>query len=448
MLLLVIVFSSTRTAVIAAEVVTVRRSLDALLVESDGWVELAIDITLADPNLDTDDTHFGHSLSLAEVDVGTESVEWRAAFLEHLLASHLSAIKTTRDLDFDTLSLAAHGLSDSHLDGTAISDTAFELTGDAVGDDCCIEIGALNLADFDLDLLQSELAQLLLKFVDLLTALANDDTRFCRENADGEHLESALDDDTRNARLAETFVEVLTNLLVLYDFVTEIVTAIPHGVPTAVDTKSVANWIDFLSHLADLFILVIGWFAVDKNRDVVGALADAVCAALRSRAETLEDASAVDEDSLDIEISGLDIGAFVLLLPVVDSREEELLEFRSSSLCRELEDTEGVVNLLATDKVSDESHLARRGWDVLQRGEVLRLALLFDFVSHYLFSIAHFALAKKFKRRELLTVAAVATESASESELSELVTHHVLSDVDRDELVAIVDSHGMADEVR
>src|SRR3954465_12477996 len=47
-----------------------------------------------------------------------------------------------------------------------------------------------------------------------------------------------------------------------------------------------------------------------------------------------------------------------------------------------------------------------------------------------------------------LVVAGVAAEQTRRRELAELVPHHVLGHVDRDELVAVVHGEGVADEVR
>lgn len=84
----------------------------------------------------------------------------------------------------------------------------------------------------------------------------------------------------------------------------------------------------------------------------------------RIRAEALEDSGRVNEDGLDVEISVFDVCALVLLLPVIDSREEEFLEAERGVLFRELEDAESLINLLAADEVSNELHLAGRSGTV------------------------------------------------------------------------------------
>ena len=52
---------------------------------------LAIALTVADPNLDTEGTNLGVGHCQSVVDVGAEGVERRTALLEHLAAGHFGA---------------------------------------------------------------------------------------------------------------------------------------------------------------------------------------------------------------------------------------------------------------------------------------------------------------------------------------------------------------------
>ena len=58
-----------------------------------------------------------------------------------------------------------------------------------------VNLRTFHFEDIDLDLLTGELHQLLLEFIDLLAALANDDTGAGRRDRDRNKLQRALDDD-------------------------------------------------------------------------------------------------------------------------------------------------------------------------------------------------------------------------------------------------------------
>ena len=215
----------------------------------------------------------------------------------------------------------------------------------------------------------------------------------CGEDGDGDDLQGSLDDDTGETGFAESLVEVVADFLVFDDSFAEVFAAVPNGIPATGDAEPVAYWINFLSH--DLIFLVFGWFAVDEDGDVVGALEDSVCSSLWCGAEPLEDPGGVYIYGFDVEVGLVDVFSFVFLLPVVDSREEELLEPSGGLLFGELEDGESKVDFLAADEVGDELHLAWGSWDVFQGCEVLCFLRFLDGVRHISFSFAHFLLMKR-----------------------------------------------------
>ena len=226
-MLLVVISPSSWTAVAAESVLTVVSGLLSLVDDGEGEVALAVDFAAADPNLNADDAHLGVSLGLAEVDVCAEGVEWSTTLFEHLVTGHLGAVETATDLDLDALSLVALCGCESELDGSAVSDAAFELTRDVVCDDCGVEIGALDFVDVDLYLFACELSELFFELVDLFAILADDETGLGGEDGDGDHLQGALDDDAGEAGFGETLVEVVADLLVLDDFLAEVLAAVP-----------------------------------------------------------------------------------------------------------------------------------------------------------------------------------------------------------------------------
>ena len=74
---------------------------------------------------------------------------------------------------------------------------------------------------------------------------------------------------------------------------------------------------------------------------MVGTLADAVAASLRSGTEALEHRRAVHEDRLHIKVAGLCL-ALGFLLPVGNCGAEKLLNLSGSFLVGEFEDAQGL----------------------------------------------------------------------------------------------------------
>ena len=69
---------------------------------------LSVNLTVADPNLHSENTYLGVSLCKCVVDVCAECVKRCTAFLDHLASCHLGAAYTTADLNLDTLGSNTH----------------------------------------------------------------------------------------------------------------------------------------------------------------------------------------------------------------------------------------------------------------------------------------------------------------------------------------------------
>lgn len=162
----------------------------------------------------------------------------------------------------------AHGRCDCHLHGTAVSDLAFNLTGDGVGHDLSIKLGALYLEDVDLYILVGDLLEFFLEFVDFGTSLADDQARTRGAYGDGGQLESALDYDARYARLGKTHIEIFPQFVVLEQVVTVFLAEVPVGIPAADDAQTVAYWIYFLSHSAYALVLALSLLSIRSTKRV------------------------------------------------------------------------------------------------------------------------------------------------------------------------------------
>src|SRR4029453_7263418 len=168
--------------------------------------------------------------------------------------------------------------------------------------------------------------------------------------------------------------------------------------------------------------------------EIAERLDDAGGAAAAARLETLHhqalaDRRLGDDQAIDVEI--------VVVLGVGDGRVQRLLDVQRDALLREGELVDGRGSLLAADGGGHEVELARADADGAQHdlGLVVRLAAGIGWRAH------------RLVLRDLL-VARVVMEGPRRRELAELVTDHLLGDVHRDELPAVVDAERQADELR
>ena len=149
------------------------------------------------------------------------------SFLVHLAACDFCAVQTTADLHLDTLCTGTHRVLNSHLDGTAVSNLTLHLASDVISHDSSVELGFLDFKDIDLNILLIELLQLFLQFVDILSTFTNDNTRTGSADCNGDEFQRALDDNLRNAGLCQALVQILTDLHVLNEVVTEVLATVP-----------------------------------------------------------------------------------------------------------------------------------------------------------------------------------------------------------------------------
>ena len=120
---------------------------------------------------------------------------------------------------------------------------------------------------------------------------------------------------------------------------------------------------------------------------MVGAFADTSGAALGGCADTLEGSTLADHDGLHDDVAVLELftGTFVLGFPVGDSASEELLQADGGLL----EDIKSMVDLNASDHVSDQTHLAGRCRNIVQLGDRCCLLYFFQPVGHFFLTRSH-----------------------------------------------------------
>src|SRR3954469_1748079 len=162
----------------------------------------------------------------------------------------------------------------------------------------------------------------------------------------------------------------------------------------------------------------------DGHVHVARTLADAVAAALGARGETLQHGALLHVDALHAQLVDVDT---VVVFGVRDRGLQNLLDDDGTLLLGESQDVEGLVHLLAADQVGHETALVDRqahapeGRFGFSHGSA---SLLHDFF-----------------------VGGVTLEGARQGEFAQLVAHHLVGDVDRHVLLAVVNGDGQADEI-
>src|SRR5262249_41942596 len=123
---------------------------------------------------------------------------------------------------------------------------------------------------------------------------------------------------------------------------------------------------------------------------------------------------------------------------VRDRRAERLLDVPGHGLLREAQDAERLGRLLAADEVEDEPGLLGRGPHVLGSRLHFEHGLLLGRLR------GGGGRGRARHLGHLLDLRGVALELPGRRELAELVAHHVLRDVDGDELLPVVHGQGVA----
>ncbi len=231
------------TALVAPE-----RARRELLLVAAGAEALGHHLALVDPALDPDPAGGRLRLDEAVVDVGAQRVQRHAAVAVALGARHLGAAEAAGDLDLDPLGARAHRRGQGALHRAAEGDPVLELLGDRLRDQLRVELGALDLADVDLDRLLRDPVQLATQGVDLGAGLADHDPRPRGVDVDRD-LAALLDDrDVGEAGVRELVLDVVADRQVLDQQVGEVALVEPVRLPVVDVADPEALGVDLLSH--------------------------------------------------------------------------------------------------------------------------------------------------------------------------------------------------------
>ena len=164
-------------------------------------------------------------------------------------SGNLSAAQTAAAGALNALCAESGRSLDGLLHRAAEGDTLLELRGNVLRDELRVHVGAADLNDVEGDRLAELGFHLLAQSLDLRAALADDDTGTGAVDVDLDLCVVSFDFDLGDTGGIEGALEVLTDVVVLDDQITDFVlTGIPTRVPVLNYADAQSMGINFLSH--------------------------------------------------------------------------------------------------------------------------------------------------------------------------------------------------------
>src|SRR5438876_144883 len=340
---------------------------------------------LEDPDLDADRPVRRVGGREPVVDVRADRMERHAAVAVPLLARDLAAAQPPRARDPDAVGAQAQRGGDRLLHGAAERDTLLELERHVLRHELGVELGVDDLLNVEIDLLARPRLQLVLQLLHLRALPADDDARPGRRDRDPRPVGRALDVDLGDTRVIELILDVAPDLHVLVQQICVALRREPAGAPRPRRTESEADRMRLLAH-PYVFSLDFDPLALDP---------------------------------LDLEPLGF------------------AAPFRAASDVGRAA-ARGVYWSVASASPTDFPRI----WSSTSR------AFRADTRTKRARASVRTALRLPRGRGRSLLGRAVRLERAGHRELTQPVTDHVLRDVDRDELLAVVNGERVADELR
>ena len=170
------------------------------------------------------------------IDISSQRMQRRSAFFEMFCTSHFSSSQAAGYLYLDALGTHTHSRSDSGLDGFAVRNTTFQLTGDRIRNEYGIQFRAFDFRNADLDFLSCEFLQFFLQFVHFLTCLTDNQSWPSREDSNSDHLQCTFNQNLGNVCLCQTSIQVFADFIIFHQLGFETASAIPTGIPSSDDS--------------------------------------------------------------------------------------------------------------------------------------------------------------------------------------------------------------------
>ena len=355
----------------------------------------------------------------AVVNVGTKGLKRHTAFAVPFGTGDFSAIQTTRGHDLDALGTETHRVLHSALHGAAEHNALLELLGDGLSNELGAQIRTADFFDVDVNRHAHHLLNFSLQDLDISTLLADHNARTGRVDRDAGVVSRTLDEDTANRGVLQLLFQEAANLQIFTQRAGEVAAnRIPARRPVARHRKTEAVGINFLTHNSPL----LSFRVTDRHEDVSGLLADTATAALGARLETTQRRSLLDVNLGDIQL--IDVGTKIVL-GVGNGRFQSLLDDDCSFLLGEVQDVQSLIHGLPADEVCNQTATLGRQAHTANNSS----------------SFHHFPLL-------LICSGSVTMEGTSHSKFAQLMTNHVLIDVHRNVLTAVVNGDRQTNHFR
>ena len=190
------------------------------------------------PNLNTNLTISGISLSEAIVDVCSESLQGNGSLTVELTSCDVCTAKTSCASCLDTKGASLHGAGHALLNGTSVGYAVLKLLSNVLCNQLRISVRSLDLLDVNLYLLAGHLCQLGLGCLDVCAAASDDQAGLCGVDHYLYSVGRSLDLNLCNARVLQLCLQVLSDLVVLCKIISKLRLSIPSGIPIFNNTDS------------------------------------------------------------------------------------------------------------------------------------------------------------------------------------------------------------------
>ena len=315
-------------------------------------------VTLVYPDLDTDDPVGRLSFRDAVIDIGTQGMKRHTPLAIPFGPGDLRAVQATGTHDLDALGTETHGILHRTLHRATEHDAALELLGDRIGNQLSVHFRLANLFDVHVDWNAHDALKVALEQLDILTFLADDDTRTRAEQGNAGILRRALDEHFRNGGVRQLLLEVLTDLEVLEQHL-RIITARrePARVPVTSHREAEPGRMNLLSHTNSL--------VPDRQINMTGRLKDPVAPTLGACRKAFQRHAFLNVNRLYLE--HIDIRT-VVVLSVRDRRLDDLANDLRTPFRREGESIQRLLHLHAADLISNKPPFLGREPNTAENG--------------------------------------------------------------------------------
>src|SRR5574343_1029151 len=169
-------------------------------------------VTLVNPDLDTDYAVGRQRLGSCVVDVSAQGVQRHTTFTIPLATGNFGAVQTTCAHDLDALGAKAHRVLHRTLHRSAEHDPLLELLSDGIGDQLRIDFRLADFFNRHMDGNAHDALKVRTKLFDVFALLADDHTRTGGVNGDASILGRTLDEHATNGGVSKLALQILTNL--------------------------------------------------------------------------------------------------------------------------------------------------------------------------------------------------------------------------------------------